>query len=350
MRQVRQFGVYNSLRGGAVNALSRAENLDSVRHLTIQDVSARWPLLDHLTEAAWFRRLRHLSARLTDEVAAGPLVAGLGRLPELHTLVLPYLAPAALPQLSAGDFPLLGRLALSCPLHWQTAGALLNARLPRLAVFAANGCRMKNDGLLAFVKADWFSRLRVLSLTDNDLGDRGVAAVAAHPVARSLRALRLGNNSFGRTGLDSLSRGGVFEQLGSLDLGSSLKCKAKEADLAAFLSALALPHLRHLDLSGWPVGDAGAKAIAASPAFAGLTRLDLARCEIGDSGARALIASPHLQNLVRLRLEANSIRNGTDELASPGVMPRLGECWLNGNNVPRESFEKMRAAGRWVSG
>ncbi len=349
VRQVRQFGLYGRLRGQAVRALAGANGLGAVRRLAIQDIAARPPTLTRLLEAPWFGQLRHLSIRLDDLPVASVVAVALGRLPELHTLALPDFAAGAVPQLAAGRFLSLGRLVLGCPLHWMMAGALATARFPRLAVLAAARCHMNNDAFTALLEASWFAQLRVLDLTGNSIGDMGVAALAASPAARSLHVLRLGDNNFGKTGLSRLARASAFGQLCVLDLGSFLQRKVQEADLAAFLSALALPRLRHLDLSGWPIGDTGARALAASPALAGLTRLGLARCGIGDAGARALITSPHLQKLLRLRLDDNAIRTGADDLADPAVMPHLGECGLNGNNVPKAAIEKIRAADRHVS-
>src|SRR5262249_43453081 len=158
------------------------------------------------------------------------------------------------------------------------------------------------------------------------VGDRGVAALAAHPAAKSLRVLRLGDNAFGQAGLAAIARPGAFPALTTLDLHSSLKHRANEADVAAFVTALSSPKLRHLSLGYWPVGDAGAKALAHSPALANLTRLGLRSCDIGDAGAKALFGSPHLQRLVELDLSDNAVGASARALLDPGVMPRLIEC------------------------
>jgi Ran GTPase-activating protein (RanGAP) involved in mRNA processing and transport len=207
---------------------------------------------------------------------------------------------------------------------------------------------MKNEGLKELLRAEWFSQLRILDLSGHGIGDKGVSALAAHPAAKSLRVLRLGQNVFGKTGLTALGPPGGFPDLTTLDLGSYLKRRPSEADVLAFLSALHLPRLRHLVLRHWPVGNAGAKLIARSPAFASLRRLDLAECGIGDAGAKALFASPHLQQLVELRLDNNGIKTGANALADPTVMPRLGECWLSLNEIPKASAAKIEGTGRWV--
>jgi hypothetical protein len=328
----------------------RAKAFDAVRRLTINGLIAPPRRLTMLTEAHWFRRLRHLRVRFGSPPDGAVFVGDLGRLPDLHTLDLPDLPPAVLPNLNRGEFPSLARLVIGCPLSRMTASALAAARFRRLSVFTACRCQMNNDEFLGLLRAEWFGQLRALNISANALGEKSITTLAASSAARSLCVLRLGDNGFGKTGLNSLARAGAFPQLCALDLGSFLKRKATQDDVAAFLSALSLPQLRHLDLSGWPVGDEGAKVIAASPAFAGLTRLDLARCRIGDAGARALLASPYLQKLVRLRLDANTIRDGLDDLADPAIMPRMAECCLGSNDVPRATVEKIRSANRFVSG
>src|SRR5262249_13187134 len=68
-----------------------------------------------------------------------------------------------------------------------------------------------------------------------------------------------------------------------------------------------LARLRHLDLSGGPVGDPGAIALAGSPHLSGLCCLELRSCEITDVGALALAASPYLTSLRALILYSNQL-------------------------------------------
>src|SRR5207248_2190118 len=99
----------------------------------------------------------------------------------------------------------------------------------------------------------------------------GVKALVAHPVAKSLRVLKVDGNRFGAGGLTALAKRGALAALTTFDLGSGVDTFARRnstaEDMAKFLSALRCPHLRHLDLSGWPLGNKGAKALAANPAF-----------------------------------------------------------------------------------
>jgi uncharacterized protein (TIGR02996 family) len=346
VRGVRHLGLHGAIPPGGIAALAGAQSLSSVRRLALHDLSAAGGDLRALTAAEWFRRVEHLRIVLEHTRAAAMLPA-LGQFSNLHTLHLALRAPDALPQLAAGRFPALGRLLYWGTLDLPSAATLAGARFPRLAVLEVPRLGMKNDALRALMRADWFAGLRVLSLGNNALGDRGVAALAAHPVARALRVLRLGDNPFARAGLAAIARPGAFPSLTTLDLHTfdphtALKRKATEADVAAFLAAFSSPRLRHLDLGHWPVGDTGAEALARSPTFAQLTRLGLESCGIGEAGARALFASPHLQRLVCLDLSHNKIGRAADALLDPAVMPRLVDCRLLGTDIPQATAAKLR--------
>jgi hypothetical protein len=291
-----------------------------------------------LAKAAWFRRVAHARVRF----ATGVVVPDLARLPDLHTLDLDAAHPDAAPALARGRWPALARLLVGGRLDADTAAALARAKFPRLAAFAPRS-GMKADALAELLRADWFAGLRSLDLHGNAVGDRGVAAVVAHPVAGSLRVLRVGENASGKLALTALARPGAFPHLMVLDLRAYRKRAATETHLLAFATNLAVPTLRHLDLQGWPLGDAGAVALAANPSLAGLTMLNLDGCGIGDRGAKAVVASPHLQNLVYLRMGGSPIRTGADALGDPGVMPRLGECWLTGTKIPPKSAARIKA-------
>jgi Ran GTPase-activating protein (RanGAP) involved in mRNA processing and transport len=275
---------------------------------------------------------------------AAPIITGLGKLPDLHTLDLPGFAAGGVSALAAGKFPALARLGLS--LSDAGAKTLAKGKFPALTVFEAGG--IEKDGFLALLKSKWFGQLRVLGLSDNLIGDKGVAALAAHPVAKTLRVLKFGDNPFGPGGLKAIGKPGAFPALTTLNLHSYHKRKGKPADLAAFLSQLQMPNLRHLDLMGWPLGNEGAQALAANPSLGNLTRLNLESCEIGDPGAKALFASPHLQKLVELHLGYNAIKTGADALADPAVLPRLGECWISGNKIPKKAADKFHREGLYL--
>ena len=60
--------------------------------------------IEAVVEAPWFGRLRHFRSHLSTTRAARGMIAGLGRLPDLHTLELPDFHGAGVPGLvSSGD-------------------------------------------------------------------------------------------------------------------------------------------------------------------------------------------------------------------------------------------------------
>ncbi len=347
-RQMKQLFLYGAFRELPAAVLAAAKTFDSVRRVTIQNIDGTRAELEKLTRAAWFRRLWHFRGFLDTTSGAASLITGLGNLPELHTLDLPIVAASGVKPLAEGKFPALARLMYTGPLEVKYAKMLAGARFPSLAVFEAQG-QLKNDGFLALLKAKWFGRLRVLNLSENAVGDKSLKALAAHPVAKTLRVLKLGDNPLGRGGLAALATPGAFPALSTLNLHSNYVRKIKPKELAAWIASLQLPNLRHLDLGGWPLGNDGAKALAANPAFAGLTRLNVESCKIGDPGAQAIFASPHLQNLIELEMSYNSVKNGADTIKKKTVMPRLGTCWMSGNRIPKRTADKLERDGLYLS-
>jgi hypothetical protein len=342
------------LPASAIVALGEATAFDSLRRLTIQELRVPREAIDRLTGAAWFGRLQHFRVQIggygitPPPEAAESMATALGHLPDLHTLDLPRFDRRGVSALAAGKFPALGRLIYGGWLIPAFAKVLASAKFPALAVFKGCGPDYGGHGgatdesLLALLKSDWFAQLRVLNLSGNAIGDKGLEALAAHPVAKSLRWLGLGDNEFGEKGFAALAKKGAFPALTTLDLHSHRKRKSSSEVLAKFLSSLHLPNLRQLNFENWPLGNAGAKALAANPSFATLTRLDLSKCSIGKPGAKAIFASPHLQNLVQLHMAGNSIQSGADALADPAVMPRLAECWLTNSKIPAASATKFK--------
>ena len=156
--------------------------------------------------------------------------------------------------------------------------------------------------------------------------------------------LRLGDNPFGKGGLAAIAAPGAFPELTTL----SLKCyhtrKGKPKELAGWLSSLQLPNLRHLNLMGWPLGNEGAKALAENPAFAGLTRLTSTAARSATQAQRHLrFAASSEPRRVADGLQLDQERRGC--AAKKTVMPRLGECWLSSNRIPKKAAAKLKRDG-----
>jgi Ran GTPase-activating protein (RanGAP) involved in mRNA processing and transport len=227
--------------------------------------------------------------------------------------------------------------------------SLAKAQLPRLSVLRLAGCGLRNDDLRSLANAAFFERLRAIDLQTNEIGDRGIKCLATSPVAKSLRLLSAGDNSFGKAALLTIAKLDAFPALTTLDLHSSVKRKATDADVTKFLQTLEIPGLRNLDLNGWPVTDEGAKALAANRSLANLRWLSLGYCQIGRAGLRALAKSPHLRNLVYLNLTLNPCSEAADLLLDPALFPNLAECWITRVNDPAgPRLKEARPNVRWV--
>src|SRR5439155_5688610 len=108
------------------------------------------------------------------------------------------------------------------------------------------------------------SRLRALNLRDNSLSDPGVTALAGSPHLRNLTDLDLGYVKITTAGVSALAGSPLMPRLTRLSLASNFHNVPGAAEVIA-----ASPHrLAELDLSHVEIGDAGAVALANSPASA----------------------------------------------------------------------------------
>lgn len=197
-----------------------------------------------------FKQLTALAVR-SDQRAGGPLAGELARLtkpPRLKKLdlsgnrlnaeVLARLvaAPAAEPveelDLSDNTLDAEGTTALA-------AGAL-----PNLRALSMLRTRPREEGVAALASAPLFRELRSLSLGGNNLGPTAATALA-HAEADNLRVLSLHENRIG--------------DRGAITLAESPR----------------LAHLVLLDLAETHISDAGAEALAESPHLGGLIDLNL---------------------------------------------------------------------------
>ena len=102
-----------------------------------------------------------------------------------------------------------------------------------------------------------------------------------------------------------------------------------------------MPDLRHLELSGRPLGARAARKLT-DPRFASLTRLGLNRCRLTDPAVAALVAAPALGTLIQLELNDNRLATGPERLTDRSVLPRLASCTLGGNALPAPLARRLR--------
>lgn len=191
--------------------------------------------------------------------------------------------------------------------------------------------------------------LRRLDLTDNAVGDRGVAAVVqlvrAHP--QTLRFLSLGGNSLGNDGgrelADLLNDRAC--PLWALELGGGTAAFRRNAiDEAVTPLAVALStnrSLTALGLAGNPVGKAGQAAMVALTMMLGanhtLTSLDLESCELGRAAPQLCAALAQNRAVRHLNLAGNGSGPSIGEALAPVLAHNstLVSLRLGGNGIGR---------------
>lgn len=229
--------------------------------------------------------------------------------------------------------PYLGRLtaltAFAQHLGADLARAVAGCRsLGGLRALHLGRNRLGDGGAAALAGSPVLAGLEVLDLSENDIGEAGAAALAGSPHFGRLRRLELAHNRVGpggAAGLAGSARLPALERLGLADnriggpelvaLGGAtglrrvavLDLTGNGLDPAGVRAVLAGDggRLAELDLSHNEFGEAGAVAVADSPAAAGLRSLRLAGCGIPDAGVRALAGSPHLDRLTAIDLGNN---------------------------------------------
>jgi uncharacterized protein (TIGR02996 family) len=297
-----------------------------------------------LCGAAWFRRLRELTL---EDGLSDPAFEALAQLPamrRLHTLDLSrnsFSAESWRAFAASTSFPALAHLRLRGGNLCRGRGeALAGAGGFRLRVLDAAECGAGPGLGAAVAAAPWRDSLRVLDLGANWLSASDAKAVAGANF-RSLRHLNLADGALGPTGLAALAANPAMSGLRALNLaatGGGQKPGAGHID--RFLARLDMPDLRHLDLSGRPLGPKARRL--ADPKFASLTRLALRACRLTGPAVKALLRSPALGNLIQLDLRVNDLTSGPELLADRSVLPRLASCELAFNALPTAVTRRLR--------
>ena len=300
-----------------------------------------------LAGAGWFRNLRELT--LDDEFSTEAFAAlvRLPQFPRLHTLDLsrdrfPHEAWQAFARTRA--FPALTRLELAeGDLSDYRMDELAAADGFRLSVLNAAQCGAGPGTGTALAAAPWAESLRVLNLSLNGLEPADVRAVAACRRFTNLQHLDLSDNALGPTGLTALAANPALRGLRALRLSGDPihNRRLTPGHFDRFLAKLNAPDLRHLDLSGRPVGATAAKKLA-GPKFASLRRLVLMSCKLSDAAVAALLRAPALRDLIQLLLNDNGLKVGPKELGDPAVLPQLASCTLTGNPLAAPVARKLR--------
>lgn len=158
---------------------------------------------------------------------------------------------------------------------------------PALESLVLTKCKITDDGARAIAGAPWASTFASLTVGMNNIGPAGCAALAGAPGLVSLTALNLEGNLVGDEGAAAIAASETLSSLRVLTLRDNEITSRGAESLAASKNAEELTELNIDTNSG--LGDAGARALAASPYLGKkLEKLSLSDCELTVDGVRAL--------------------------------------------------------------
>ena len=220
-----------------------------------------------------------------------------------HGQHLPQLAPFAMVTLDADEAD-WGRM-VECPhlrhVHRIDARGDMNGdaavealadspNVGQLRGLVMHSCRMTTACVPHLLRLD-LSRLELLNVGANNLGDEGMAELCAHPALGNLLDLGVGGNDLHAGSAQALATSSVLRRLRRINIGAN-----------------------YLD-------DDDIELLAAAPNLASLRDLDVRANEFHQRGAMALAASPYLKDLEFLDVSGNTLRSR----ASRALTKRFGD-------------------------
>lgn len=332
--------------GGGIEAFYRSRYLTGLEILTLSDGSLTLDGARQLASAD-LPNLTTLEVSFNevggDGAAALVASASLSRLSRL-SLWNNQLGPTAVEALARERrLARLWSLDLRCN-GIGARGVRALARSPHTAglrelALGANG--LTDAGVKAVAESPHLAGLVSLGLGNNDLGPEATAALAGSKHLRSLRRLDLVQNRLGMNGVKRLVAG-EWGSLHDLDLSD---CRLGDAGALALAASPAVAGLRRLNLGHNKITAAGAQALAASEHFRSLTELELRDNKVGDAGVEALAGSPNLQTVTRLGLAANGIGvKGARAIAASPYLRNLVHLDLDGNSVGTAGAKALAAS------
>jgi uncharacterized protein (TIGR02996 family) len=229
-----------------------------------------------------------------------------------------------------------GRLTLSGIILGEAEAAVLaEADLPLLRELHMRPHGVAEAALGQLGRGSIAHRLRTLSLQSlsmerSRLAPDGAASLAAGSWDE-LRHLDLRGNRIGDAGAEALAGAEWISRLSFLDVHTN---EIGPRGIRALLTGPRAVALGCVQLAGNPIGDEGAAVIAAAPTLAAVNTLSLSHCDIGPEGAAALASSTGVAHLAGLNLMANRIGDGgAESLARSPHLKSLRELYLNDNRI-----------------
>jgi uncharacterized protein (TIGR02996 family) len=248
-------------------------------------------------------------------------------------------------RLGGAAVALLGRAPQLAQLQALTLhGALLDSRadflarpaLPEVAALDLSNNALGDDGVAQIVRLPALHRCRRLMLGHNDL-ELGAATALAPAGLAAVEVLDLSMSNLGPQGFATVSDG--FPALTSLGL-----FRASTGDVGVgILAQSPLRKLAHLNLSVCGITRTGVRAIGDGP-WRALESLDLSGADLGEAGARALVEAPALRSLRSLSLRNANLGNKGLQMLARGHWSRLRTLDLKRNDISATGADALAAS------
>jgi uncharacterized protein (TIGR02996 family) len=210
----------------------------------------------------------------------------------------PDALPRALASLPQRDRLRELRLA-GCGIGTAGAAALASVRLPALERLDLSNNQLGDDGLAALLGGPLLSSVRHLGLSNNSIRERGGVALAASAWSGTPETLDLSGNALGPDTLEALADSPLLAGLRQLNLRGNFNAGTAARVLARSRHAR---RLEALSLAGCDLSDWAAAAFAGSECPPSLHELDLRDNLLDESSLIALLTASSTPGLQRLLL------------------------------------------------
>ena len=178
------------------------------------------------------------------------------------------------------------------------------------------GWRLEAAGARILADDPRLIKVRGLDLCGNQIGDAGLEALLSSPRLRRLSELRLAENGLSIAGVRALVASPAMSELSELDLSGNGLGPDAITELAPLV-----PRLEVLELDRNPLGDAGARALAA--AGPRCKELALTFTGLGSEGLAALVDAGVLAGMDSLQLTGNPLGDAGAEVLAR-LAPQTG--------------------------
>ncbi len=215
-------------------------------------------------------------------------------------------------------------------------------RLGRLIELSLPGNRISSEGMRLLGDVKSFSELILLDLSGNPIGSGGSTFLSQIAFPK-LRNVDLAGCQIGPAGVAAILRSGMLRIATHLCLHANVLGSNGATELG---NSKSLEYVQTLSLWSNEIGDAGAVAIANARSLERLTELSLNFNQIGDEGALAIAKAKSLSGLKELSLNSNQIGDeGAMAIATSKVLANVEIIRLGGNKqISRKARKTIRSA------